>query len=105
MFINITEYQTIPLALQKRGYETALIGKWHLGKPTSPYSGYDYWLTFTKGHTIDFWNNTIIEKSAPKAEKSVYDINGQHVVDFFTEKAIQYLKNNKRDKPFFLQLN
>jgi len=101
----ITEYQTVPLALQKRGYETALIGKWHLGKPTTPYQGYDYWLTFTKGHTIDFWNNTIIEKPSLEAEKNIFEVKGQHIVDFFTDKAIQFLKHPERDKPFFLQLN
>jgi arylsulfatase A-like enzyme len=37
------------LALQKRGYRTAHIGKWHMGNDGMPRPGYDYWVSYD-GH-------------------------------------------------------
>ena len=34
------------LALQRLGYETAHIGKWHMGNDAAPRPGYDYWISF-----------------------------------------------------------
>ncbi|MGH8734711.1 MAG: sulfatase-like hydrolase/transferase, partial [Burkholderiales bacterium] len=34
------------LALQKLGYETAHIGKWHMGNDATPRAGYDHWVAF-----------------------------------------------------------
>src|SRR5215212_7118098 len=37
------------LELQRLGYETAHIGKWHMGNDGKPRPGYDYWVAFD-GH-------------------------------------------------------
>ena len=37
------------LDLQKRGYRTAHIGKWHMGNEGGPRPGYDYWVSYD-GH-------------------------------------------------------
>ena len=37
------------LALQKLGYETAHIGKWHMGNSGAPRPGYDHWVSYD-GH-------------------------------------------------------
>jgi len=37
------------LQLQKLGYETAHIGKWHMGNSGAPRPGYDYWVSYD-GH-------------------------------------------------------
>ena len=95
----IAEFRTLPLTLRNRGYQTALIGKWHLGQPWRASIGYQHWVTFTDGHTIDFWNNTVIDND------ETYPVSGQHIVDFFTDKAVEYIENYDGDKPFYLQLN
>lgn len=95
----IAELRTLPLTLKNRGYKTALIGKWHLGQPWKASIGYEHWLTFTDGHTVDFWNNTIVDNGKQ------YRVEGQHVVDFFTEKAIDFIASQNGEKPFYLQLN
>ena len=95
----VAEYRSLPLTLKNRGYETAMIGKWHLGKPDQPSLGFEHWLTFTDGHTADFWDNEVIDNG----EK--YRLTGQHLVDFFTAKAIEYLERRNAEKPFYLQLN
>ena len=40
--------------LQKLGYETAHIGKWHMGNDASPRPGYDHWISFRgQGKIVD----------------------------------------------------
>lgn len=95
----VAEYRTLPHTLAENGYQTALIGKWHLGQPWQASLGYQHWLTFTAGHTLDFWNNTIVENG------EVYDVKEQHVVEFFTDKAIEYIGTRDATKPFYLQFN
>lgn len=95
----IAEFRTLPLTLRNRGYQTALIGKWHLGQPWKASIGYQHWVTFTDGHTLDFWNNKVIDND------TVYEVKGKHIVDFFTDKAVDYIRNYRGDKPFYLQLN
>ena len=38
----IREYRTLPYTLKNRGYQTSLIGKWHLGRPQPPDEWFDY---------------------------------------------------------------
>ena len=95
----VAEFRTLPLTLKNRGYRTALIGKWHLGQPWKPSIGYQHWVTFKDGHTVDFWNNTVIDNA------HIYQVNNRHIVDFFTEKAVEYIEAQDGEEPFYLQLN
>jgi arylsulfatase A-like enzyme len=95
----VAEFRTLPLTLKNRGFQTALIGKWHLGQPWKSSIGYEHWITFTDGHTVDFWNNTVIEN------EKTYKVKDRHIVDFFTEKAVDYIQHYDGKKPFYLQLN
>lgn len=91
-------FETLPAILQANGYATALIGKYHLGDAREVKNGFDHWVTFPHGHTVNFWNNEIIENG------STYRSEG-HSVDFFTDKAIEYLADQQdREDPFFLFL-
>jgi arylsulfatase A-like enzyme len=95
----VAEFRTLPLTLKNRGFQTALIGKWHLGQPWQASIGYEHWITFTDGHTVDFWNNTVIDN------EQTYKVQDRHIVDFFTEKAVEYIQEYDGKKPFYLQLN
>ncbi len=95
----IAELRTLPLTLRNQGYQTALIGKWHLGQPWKASIGYQHWVTFTDGHTLDFWSNTVIDND------KTYPVKDRHIVDFFTDKAVEYLENYDGQRPFYLQLN
>ncbi len=94
----IREYRTLPYTLKNRGYQTSLIGKWHLGQPRLPDAWFDYWVTFNLGHTVDFWNNEINDNGKK------YKLEGQHSVDFVSDKAVDYLQSYDSEKPFFLMV-
>lgn len=95
----IGEFEALPQILKENGYKTALVGKYHLGMPYEPQNGFDHWVTFPHGHTRNFWKNTIIENGEQ------YEHSG-HIVDLFTEKAVEYLETQDPDseQPFFLYL-
>jgi arylsulfatase A-like enzyme len=80
--------------LQKRGYETAHIGKWHMGNDASPRPGYDHWISFRgQGKIVDpvLWE-----------EGREHVVEG-YVTDILSERAIAYLER-ERQKPFALFL-
>jgi len=87
-----------PQYLQNEGYQTAFIGKWHMGNTDDmPQKGFDYWLSF-RGQG-SYYNTTLNENGKRfKVEDSL------HISDVLTNKAVQFLKDNAK-KPFFLYLS
>ncbi|RIH63946.1 DUF4976 domain-containing protein [Mariniphaga sediminis] len=79
---------TYPKLLQKAGYQTAVIGKWHLG---SAPTGFDYW-SVLPGQG-DYYQPQFIEMGDTITE------NG-YVTDVITDKAIEWLSEKTPDKPF-----
>ncbi|MBQ7442801.1 MAG: sulfatase [Bacteroidaceae bacterium] len=87
--------QTMPKLLQRAGYRTALIGKWHL---VSTPTGFDHW-EILPGQG-DYYNPTFIHQDGTRAADSGY------VTRIITDKAIEWLAGNApataTDKPFAL---
>lgn len=81
--------QTFPKLLQNEGYQTAIIGKWHLvSEPT----GFDHWDILTGQGS--YYNPHFIDK-----EHGTYQIQG-YVTDIITDKSIDFLEHRDKDKPF-----
>jgi len=88
------DQQTFPILLQKAGYQTAIIGKWHLGvEPT----GFDYYKVM-KGHGA-YFNSTFRETG-----KGWYQQEG-YLTNIITDSSIDWLKKNQGDKPFCLMVH
>ncbi|MCD6376488.1 MAG: sulfatase [Caldisericaceae bacterium] len=92
---------TFPKLLQKAGYHTAVIGKWHL--KTEP-TGFDYY-NVLPGQG-DYFDPYLKEKGDPWQDggEGGKQYKG-YVTDVITDIALNYLKNRPRNKPFCLLLH
>jgi arylsulfatase A-like enzyme len=97
---NFTEYPTdlpsFPLALQDEGYETAYIGKWHMGEMNdAARPGFDYWISH-KGQG-DYNDNTFNVNGEEKLVPGYY-------TNVVTDMAVDWLGEQSGDEPFLLIL-
>lgn len=86
---------TLPEEMKRLGYATGIFGKYHLGDPKIPAPGWDDWVTMADGHVRSFYDNEICENG------DLYDQPG-HSVDFFTDKALQFI--DQAEGPYFAYL-
>jgi arylsulfatase A-like enzyme len=93
----IEEFRNLPQTLKSAGYNTALVGKFHLGADDKPQLGFDYWVTFPGGHTTTFYDEVVIDNGKTYR-------NPEHLTDFWTKKAIDFIAQQSEGKPFFLLL-
>ncbi|MCD8274329.1 MAG: sulfatase [Alistipes sp.] len=85
--------QLIQKLMRESGYQTALIGKWHLN--TAP-TGFDYWTILNDQG--EYYNPDFITAT------DTVRIDG-YVTDIITEKCLDWLDGRDRDKPFFLMMH
>jgi len=86
--------QTFPKLLQKAGYTTAMIGKWHLG---SDPTGFDHW-DILPGQG-NYYNPDFITSEGRHREQG-------YVTELITEKCLLWLKDVKDSgKPFMLMMH
>jgi arylsulfatase A-like enzyme len=83
--------QTFPKLLQQAGYQTAVIGKWHLA---SDPTGFDYWnVLIGQG---PYYNPPMIENG----KRVKYE---GYTTDILTDHALNWLQNGRdKSKPFML---
>ncbi len=85
---------SFPRQLRQAGYETAFIGKWHMGNDDTPRPGFDHWVAMKgQGEAIDPW---LFENGA-RSRVSGY------VTDLLSERALEFV-SRRRAAPFFLML-
>lgn len=84
---------TMPKILQENGYQTAVIGKWHLvSKPT----GFDYWKILNDQGE---YNNPDFITANDTTQYMGY------ATDIITDFTVEWLDNRDKSKPFFLMMH
>jgi N-acetylglucosamine-6-sulfatase len=88
-----------PQYLQQAGYDTAFIGKWHMGGASdAPQPGFDRWVSFRgQGTYLPSPNGFNVDgKAVPQRG---------YITDELTDYALDWLKQRRADRPFFLYLS
>ena len=85
---------TVARLLQQGGYHTGMIGKWHLG---SDPAGFDRW-EILPGQGV--YADPVLYTAT---EEKTY--TGRYVTDVITDRALAFLADRPRTKPFFLMLH
>lgn len=84
--------RTFPQLLRGAGYETAVIGKWHL---SSDPVGFDHWEVLPgQGH---YYNPDFVTAEGTHRETG-------YVTDLITDKALAWIEGRDRERPFLLML-
>lgn len=108
-YLNQRSYSIAEL-LKAGGYNTLMVGKWHLGLEPDQgpdQRGFEQSFTLLEGGSVHFKPSSV---EPTKLEQVHYRENGKAVelpddfysTDFYTDKLISYLQNSKKDgKPFF----
>lgn len=91
------EKQALPILFRNAGYQTAMIGKWHLKKEPN----FDYYKVLPgQGKYFD----TMFRIQGPrKWPQNTVTHEGQHSSDAITDSALDWFRNKRDpDKPFFV---
>ncbi len=91
------EKQALPILFRTAGYQTAMIGKWHLKKEPN----FDYYKVLPgQGKYFD----TMFRIQGPrKWPQNTVTHEGQHSSDAITDSALDWFRNKRDpDKPFFV---
>ncbi len=100
-----------PQQMQKSGYETAFIGKWHMGGDIDDRQrGFDHWVAF-KGQGTYWPDGHGTTREVPQTTYDGFNVNGKrvpqkgYITDELTDYAIDWLDERKSDKPFFMYVS
>ncbi|HEV2862848.1 MAG TPA: sulfatase [Pyrinomonadaceae bacterium] len=86
---------TFPRRLRESGYETAFVGKWHMGLDDSRRPGFDHWVSF-KGQGI--YLDPVLNVDGRQLQ-----LDG-HMTDLLNRRALEFV-SRPHAKPFMLYLS
>ncbi|NES64689.1 MAG: arylsulfatase [Okeania sp. SIO2D1] len=104
-----TDEVTLPQALKKADYETAMVGKWHLGHASTDYwpqnRGFDYFYGNVLGE-VDYFTKEregVIDwqRNGEKLNTEEAPENGYYT-ELVGDEAVKLIHQHDQSKPFFL---
>ncbi len=91
--------QTFPKLLQKAGYQTAVVGKWHLGEHMAP-QGFDYSEVLVGQGP--YYNPTTLRDAQGAGDQKEIEYTG-YTTDIISDLTLDWLKEGRDpDRPFML---
>jgi arylsulfatase A-like enzyme len=91
------EQLVFPRLLKKAGYNTALVGKWHMHP--NPTTEFDYWKVLSgSGGQGDYFNPDFVSNT-----KGAERIEG-YCPDVITDEALSWLNKRDEEKPFLMMV-
>ncbi len=97
----------LPAPLEKAGYTTALVGKWHLGLEPRDHPlerGFDYFHGFLGDMMDDYYTHRRFGNNYMRRQRDVIDPEG-HATELFSDWACEFLEHRESETaPFFLLL-
>ena len=97
--------RSLPQLLRNNGYNTALVGKWHLGYQAqfSPGAhGFEYFFGFKSGYT-DYYQHTSGEGQPDLFENDrPVELTG-YMTDLITERSVRFIEQHAQ-QPFFIDV-
>ena len=103
-----TDHPTLPGQLKKAGYQTALVGKWHLGSlpdfgPLK--SGYDHFWG-VRGGSVDYFTHSGFGNRHDLWDGETEIHETTYLTELFGDKSVEMIDlMSKREDPFFLSLH
>ena len=98
---------TLPSMLKRKDYDTALIGKWHLGLETENHPcrrGFDHFHGFLGDMMDDYYTHLRHDNNYMRRDFDTIVPRG-HATELFTEWSVEFLRAQARSSsPFFLYL-
>lgn len=96
--------ELFPSRLQTAGYQTAFIGKWHMGgRISEPRPEFDFWVSFpgqgTYSPTNAFGQTTQLNVNGEAVPQQGY------ITDELTDYALRFLDERDAERPFLLYLS
>ncbi len=102
-----TDVETLPEALQKVGYQTAITGKWHLGlslESGPSHYGFDYTYGYLHGQ-IDQYTHRYKNGDRSWYRNNKFVDEKGHATDLITNEVIKYIRDIRdTSKPFFIYI-
>ncbi len=102
--LNLT---LLPQLLKNLGYQTSMIGKWHLGRAKTEYMpfsrGFDYFYGFLSGFE-DHYTRINVEGTYDWQRNGVPVVETGHNTDLTAADAIRQIEARDKSKPLFMYL-
>lgn len=96
-------HTTMPKALEKTGYHTYHIGKWHNGRPAFINSFTDGSKIFFGGMYSQYNVPTYeIDEEDDYSETKINPLSPKHSSELYADAGVDFLKNYDSEKPFFM---
>ena len=104
---------SLPRLLKNAGYETGLIGKWHLGAEAAAgpnRHGFDEFWGFRRG-AVDYYTHNVVTIAPVKLDPPVHDLyhneepttSSAYLTDEITRRAEAFIQQ-RATRPFFLEV-